>query len=283
VHLEVAGAAAEADDDGRATMLAVAGFQVLRSSRPGAPHTEQPLSVTPAARQSVTVPVDVWLYAYADAVAVDESEEAVERLVWLCADSGHIPEGCEPVRGALRAPCTEGGELMEELTGGSVHQGVRVPIERISCGDLAGGATDGAASAEHRPCPVCPLCCIRLEPAGNMDYSWHPKEQSPLAERIGSHGGCEFGRLLRGEPVAMGSLRPTVRVECPSGRTVRVDVKDCPTVAAAVRHMMQECGVKGPALSLQQNGRVLDSDYRLGRCHGGPVLTAIALTQHLDP
>lgn len=262
--MELGECSAVADEQGRAMLVATAGFQVLCSKRMGGHLQQQSLTVVAAGHQAVAVPVELALYVFADAEALDAHGEAVERQIWVTADRGRVPKGAEPVRGVLYALGTDGCELAEELAGGQEPQAVHLPLERMARG-------------AH-----CPLETIRIEPANDLDYSWHPVRPMPMEQRIHSDGGCEYGRLLHAQPLAVGRLRPTVRVQCPSGRTLKVDIQDFPTVQAATEYVALMTGGAESSTHLQQNGRVLARQLPLGRCHGGPMLTAVSLPERMD-
>jgi len=281
VELQLGDDMAKSDAEGRAVLVAPEGFHVLGWSHPGSPYREVPLNVEASMEHRVDVPIEPWLYVYAvkmtsktwldvycDATALDEDASSQEQQVWVCADRRQVPEKAQPIRGFVHYVSHDGIEEKEEFPCVNHEFAVKLPIL-----DLLGPSPVQGRSAAH-----CPFASIRVEPAKNTDYAWHPMNPSTLANRTGMQGGCELARLLRNRPVEMGTLRPVVQVQGPSGRTVQVDIQDYPTIGHA-RVMLQKefPGFKEP-LSLQCNGCLIeDNNFRLSQAHGGVTITTISM------
>jgi hypothetical protein len=225
----------------------------------------------------VEVPIEPWLYVYAvkmtsktwldvycDAKALSEDASSQEQQVWICADRRQVPEKAEPIRGCVHYYSHDGVEEKEEFPCVNHEFAVKLPVEIM----LPQGRTPA-----H-----CPFASIRVEPAKNTDYVWHPMNPSTLASRTGMQGGCELARLLHNRPVELGTLRPVVQVQGPTGRTVQVDIQDYPTLGDARLMFDKEFPGFNQPLSLQFNGRIIEDDnFRLSQAHGGVPITTIAM------
>mmetsp|Transcript_96271 Transcript_96271/g.185617 ORF Transcript_96271/g.185617 Transcript_96271/m.185617 type:complete len:651 (+) Transcript_96271:1-1953(+) len=281
VDVQVAHFTAKSNANGQAVLIAPQGFHVLGWNHPGSPYKEMPLNVEASMEQRLDVPIEPWLYVYAvkmtsktwldvycDAVALDEDASSQEQQVWICSDRRQVPEKAEPIRGFVHYQGHDGVEEKEEFPCVNHEFAVKLPIE----GMHTGGVHQGRTAAP------CPFASIRVEPAKNTDYVWHPINPSTLANRTGMQGGCELARLLHNRPVEMGTLRPVVQVQGPNGRMVQVDIQDYPTVGDARSMLHKEFpGFKEP-LSLQFNGRLIEDDsFRLSQAHGGVTITTVAM------
>jgi hypothetical protein len=287
IDCQVAHYTAQSDASGRAVLIAPQGFHILGWSHPGSPYKEMPCNVEASMEQRVDVPVEPWLYVYAvkmtsktwldvycDALALDEDATSQEQQVWICADRRQIPEKAEPIRGVVHYHSHDGVEEKEEFPCVNHEFAVKLPIE----GMHYDAACARRGLPQGRTVGHCPFASIRVEPAKNTDYAWHPMNPSTLANRTGMQGGCELARLLHNRPVEMGTLRPVVQVQGPNGRTVQVDVQDYPTLGDARLMLSKEFpGFKEP-LALQLNGRLIEDDtFRLSQAHGGVTITAIMI------
>eukprot|EP00929_Paragymnodinium_shiwhaense_P035517 TRINITY_DN19154_c0_g1_i2.p1 TRINITY_DN19154_c0_g1~~TRINITY_DN19154_c0_g1_i2.p1 ORF type:complete len:4049 (-),score=1190.25 TRINITY_DN19154_c0_g1_i2:1445-12007(-) len=161
--------------------------------------------VGPGVSPSLDVAVDVWVFAFSTVLepkvgglwkfpGCDPPE-----IVWLCAEQALVPQDAKPVFGALTLEVPGGRRVSVALTGDTMSQPIRLPLE-----DLMGHVGP------------CALGRISVEPTLSEDFVWRQRQPTVHAEAITDLAGCDLGMLLQ-RRVEMGYFEPVVQVACPEG------------------------------------------------------------------
>lgn len=139
-----------------------------------------------------------WIYWCPPEPEEDDDEEwsgeSPEGLIWITANSEHLPDDALPVEGVLECPCAEEAEIV--FDGSTKGPFTLCPAPNIAVIAEADG---------NAPCLLAGLKFRAKPPHG---YYHKAREPSPLQERCAELGGCELPRLVNC-PVAIGAYKVT--------------------------------------------------------------------------
>jgi len=198
------------------------------------------------------VAVDARLFAFftdpeeEEEVAEDECPLYDPSCVWLAADPAHIPDDAKPLSGCVACPDGCGCLLRVKLSPNRI-----LPFEMGRC------TSTNVALAQQDASGKAKVSCLfggLLLNCRREDFTWKPKDPSPLAERLAELGGCELLRLIEsGCPVALGFLKPAVTVHTLGDRRFVLPLDACGEVSELRSRLAEELGetdVSGTSLEL---------------------------------
>jgi hypothetical protein len=126
-----------------------------------------------------------------------EEPELLNGMLFVAADSSHIPDEAESVVGTLRCPNSEAGFI---------------PLNGSSMGPFflpraIPGFDEASFHHVHLNNVPCTVSSINVEIEAPDGFRYQAKDPSPLEERCQEFGGCEYQRLLAC-PQVVGMLIP---------------------------------------------------------------------------
>lgn len=140
----------------------------------------------------------IWIYWVPpdepDLEAEDGDMEDEDGTVWICTNSDHIPDEALPLAGTLHCDAAEESEIRMD---GTFMGPVLLRPARAKTGS-------------H-----CLISEVSFDAQAPREYTYLPKNPSPLAERQRELGGCEVQRLMHC-PVVIGLLKRGHNLEMPA-------------------------------------------------------------------